>query len=121
MANFAKRHNRGNLFDIDTTDYSYTSPTELNSDIRFKPGSVFTVGGLYLNKKSKFGTGAVAILPEVRMMLNLPSHMVNEVEEILGNSEDIDDIRNGRVGITLENYYSRKYSRDCVGVRWVDI
>lgn len=120
MANFARRHNRGNLFDIDTTDYTYTSPAELYSGYR-GTDMIYTVGGLYLNKKSKFGVGAVAILPEVRMMLNLPSHMVNEVEEILGNSEDVDDIRNGRVGITLEKYYSRKYSRDCIGIRWVDI
>jgi hypothetical protein len=118
MANFATRHNRGSLFNIDTTDYEYISPKDLFAD---NPGTIFVVGGLYLNNRSKFGPSAVAILPEIHKMLNLPQHMTEEVVEILGNAEDVDDIRNGRVGITLEAYTSRKYNRDCIGVNWVDL
>lgn len=47
--------------------------------------------------------------------------MTEEVAEILGNSEDVEAINNGLVGIQFERYTSRKYNRECIGVNWVDL
>lgn len=116
---FASRHNRGTLYNVDTTGYEYVKPTDLLK--RMSEDTVYQIAGLYVNTKSKFGPAPVAIVPEYHILVNLPSHMTEEVFEILGNASDVEAINNGLVGIQFERYTSRKYNSECVGVNWVDL
>ena len=116
---FATRHNKGTLFNVDTTGYEYAKPADLLK--RMPEDTVYQIAGLFVNTKGKFGAAPVAIVPEFKLLVNLPSHMTEEVFEILGNASDVEAINNGLVGIQFERYTSRKYLRDCIGVNWVDL
>lgn len=116
---FVARHNKGSKFNIDTTGFQYMKPAELvemNGE-----DAVYTVAGLYINTKGSFGDQPAVILPEAKAIVNLPSHMLEEVIEILGSQEDIDAINAGAVGLMFERYESKKYHRECLGVKWIDL
>ena len=116
---FATRHNKGTLFNVDTTGYEYVKPTDLLK--RLPEDTVYQIAGLFVNSKGKFGSAPVAIVPEYQALVNLPAHMTEEVFEILGNASDVEAINNGLVGIQFERYTSRRYNPECIGVNWVDL
>lgn len=112
---FAKKHNKGNrLFDIDVKDFKFKKLSEIGTD-------PIKIDGLYINRKSEFGNHPVAIVCDKKILIDLPNHMTQEVEDILTDTEDIEAIKNGEVGIIAENYTSKKYKKECVGVSFVDI
>ena len=77
--------------------------------------------GLYINRKSEYGDAPVAITTE--FFVNLPEYMLDEVQEILKSSEDIEDIKAGKVGFKVEPYEKKigKQTKTCYGIRWIDI
>lgn len=116
---FANRHNKERMFEVDTTGYTYVKPADLLS--KWPEDTVYQIAGLFVNTKGKYGASPVAIVPEYQALVNLPSHMVDEVIDILQTPEDVEAIQNGLVGIQFERYTSRKYMRECIGVNWVDL
>lgn len=116
---FAKRHNKGSKFDIDTTGYSYKTCKDLVEVFGLE--KIYQIAGLYINTKGKFDDHPVAVIPELKVLLDLPSHMTEEVREILQNDNDVDDINGGLVGIQLEEYTSKTYNRPCIGIQWKDL
>lgn len=116
---FASRHNKGKKFDIDLTDYSYCSLKDFVADKA--PEDVFQIAGLYINTKGNFKPHPVAIIPEYKVLLDLPQYMTDEVVDILANDEDIEEINNGLVGISFYEYHSDTYKKDCIGVNWEDV
>lgn len=115
---FASKHNRGSIdWGIDSKEFPFLDRKELlatdGEDV------VYTVRGLYINTKGNFDDHPVAILDTAKV--DLPSHMTEEVKNILASSEDVQDILDGKVGFSLYPYKSEKFKKDCVGARWVDI
>ena len=114
---FASRHNKGTIFNIDTTGFIFMNPENL-----FKShgeGAVYQVDGLYINRKGKFEDHPVAIVSEHKYLVDFPPHMTDEVEDILKTQEDIDAIKNGEARFIIEPYTSKKYNRQCYGIKWV--
>lgn len=116
---FANKYNKGNIiFDIDITDFSFMKL----SDIYTSYGkNVIKVDGLYINKKSKFDPHPVAINIEEKMLIDLPEHMTENVEEILKDGESISLIKRGCVGLRATKYIDKKYKKTCYSVEWVDL
>ena len=116
---FANKYNKGNIiFDIDISDFNFMNL----SDIYTSYGkNVIKVDGLYINKKGKYSPHPVAINVEEKMLIDLPKHMTEVVEEILKEGESISLIKRGCVGIRARKYTDKKYKKTCYSAEWVDL
>ena len=116
---FAARHNKGSVFQCDTEGFAYFSLKDLFE--KNGEDQVYVIQGLYINKKSEYGDAPVAILTDC--FANLPQHLLGECQDMLKSSEDIEDIKAGKVGFKIEQYEKelKKGSKTCYGIRWVDV
>ena len=116
---FAARHQQGSVFDCNTEGFGYKSLDELYEE--FGGEEVFPVQGFYINHKSDYGDAPVAI--GLEYFINFPQYMLEEVLEIMKTPEDIEDIKSGKVGFTIEPYEKQigKKTKTCYAPRWVDI
>lgn len=116
---FASKYNKGNIiFDIDIKDYEFMDGYNFVE----KYGSdVVKIDGLYINKKGLYNDHPVAIIKSENILLDLPSHMTDTVKDILKDSESIDLIKKGLVGVKAHEYVDMKYHKNCVGFEWVDL
>ena len=112
MTSFAARYNKGNKFEIDTTGYDYIKLSDL------KIGVVYPLLGVYVNFKSMYGPAPVAIIE--RHFVNLPTHMLNDVQDILSDGESIAAIKDGKVGFSVREYVDGK-NVTRRSIRWEDI
>ena len=111
------KFNNTNVFGIDTSDYKYTNLTTLfNTD----PDAKHKVLGLFVNTKGKYGAEPNAII-ENNLIVNLPRHLLETVNELLDDDRYIDYIKAGHVGFTVYQYHSSKYNKDAYSVTWLDL
>lgn len=111
------KFNNTNVFGIDTSDYKYTNLTTLfNTD----PDAKHKVLGLFVNTKGKYGAEPNAII-ENNLIVNLPRHLLETVNELLDDDRYIDYIKAGHVGFTIYQYHSSKYNKDAYSVTWLDL
>lgn len=114
---FATRHSKGGIdWGINTEGFPFTTREEL---YKIDPEAVFTLKGLYINTKGKFGDHPVAITDH--MFVDFPDYLTDEVREILKSEEDILDIKAGKVGFKIQEFTDKNFGRTCYGVSWVDI
>lgn len=114
---FATRYNRGAKFNVNTEGYKYISLKDLQD-----PGDlekVFKLLGLYINTKSKYGEVPVAIIEGT--FVNLPKHLTEDVREMLGDPETVQEIRGGKCGFRIREYDDARFNRHCYSVDWADI
>ena len=116
---FAEKYNKVNtIFDIDIKDFAFMD----GYDFIAKYGdNVVKIDGLYINKKGKYNDHPIAIMVNENVLLDLPSHMTDTVNEILQDSEFIDLIKKGLVGLKAHEYVAEKYNKRCVGFEWCDL
>lgn len=116
---FAAKHNKGAKFSIDTTGFHYKKIGDVVNDNGME--NTYTVAALFINTKGRYDDHPVAVLPQIEALVDLPSHMTEEVRQILADPDDCSAIEAGKVGIKFEKYTSKTYNRECLGCRWVDI
>ena len=116
---FAKKYNKGNVvFDIDIKDFEFMDGYDFIS----KYGdNVVKIDGLYINKKGKYNDHPIAIMVNENVLLDLPSHMTDVVNDILEDAESIVLIKKGLVGLKAHEYVDKKYHKRCVGFEWCDL
>lgn len=116
---FAEKYNKFNtIFDIEIKDFEFMS----GDDFISKYGhNVVKIDGLYINKKGNYDDHPVAIIESEKILLDLPSHMTDTVNEVLTDSESIDLIKNGLVGLKAHEYVDKTYHKQCVGYEWCDL
>lgn len=117
---FANKYNKGKerIFDIDISDFQFMSLGEVFNNF----GSIsIKVDGLYINTKSDYGNHPVAINVDNGLLIDLPQHMTEVVNEILKDGESISLIKKGVVGIRAQKYTSKKYKKTCYSAEWVDL
>lgn len=112
---FASRHNKVNRWNVDTTHFEYKKI----ADIVAADGEnvTYTVWGVRISS-GKYGDSAVVILDSC--FVNLPKHMVDDVDQILASGEDVEDIKAGKVGIEFYSYEG-KDGKPHYSVNWVDL
>ena len=99
----------------------YLKPEEAFN--KYGKEAVYRLDALFINRKGVYDDAPVAVVTinNDQFMLNMPTHMTEEVEKILADSTDIKDIKSGKVGIKLRPYHQKKFNRDCFGQEFVDI
>lgn len=111
------KFNNTNVFGIDTSKYKYTNLSILyNTD----PNAKHKVLGLFVNTKGKYGAEPNAII-ENNLIVNLPRHLLETVNELLDDNRYIDYIKAGHVGFSIYQYHSNKYDKDAYSVTWLDL
>lgn len=109
-----ERFNKGFRFNpLNTEGYEYRKLGELYEE--YGKDKEYPVRALYVNE-TKYGESAVAATDG--FFINLPSHTVNDVREIIEDDELVQMINEGRVTITIYEYYSHKYDGTFYGIRW---
>ena len=116
---FAEKYNKVNtIFDIDIKDFEFMDGYGF---IEKYGDNVVKIDGLYINKKGMFKDHPVAIIASEKILLDLPSHMTDTVNEVLTDSESIGLIKKGLVGLKAHEYIDKKYHKRCVGFEWCDL
>lgn len=110
MSKFAEKFNKKPLFDIDTTGFEYKKISEL------EVGTIYTLRGIYINKKSKYGDAPVFITDTC--FVNIPNHMLDTCLDILNDDENIAEINVGNIGFHTYKYTNKKFNKVCYGVEF---
>ena len=63
----------------------------------------------------------MSIIASVKYLLDLPSYITDTVNEGLQDSESIDLIKKGLVGLKAHEYIDKTYHKRCVGYEWCDL
>lgn len=122
---FAKKYGApAKIFDIDPSGFEYYSLEEVYNELLDKNNNdeetveqcIIPVCGLYINRKSEYGEQPM--MASESEYINLPSHILGVVKEILKDSKAIEAINNGNVGITIYKYEA--HNKQCYGINWVD-
>ena len=116
---FAEKYNKFNtIFDIDIKDFEFMDGYAF---IEKYGDDVVKIDGLYINKKGLYKDHPVAISESEKILLDLPSHMTDTVNEVLRDAESINLIKKGLVGIKAHEYIDSKYHKRCIGFDWCDL
>lgn len=121
IMSFASKHNKStaNLFHFQQDEgVPWTKLSELYSHGYTSEEKAIVCLGLYINRSGRYEPYPVMLCQGYNV--NLPSHMVNDVEEILSSQEDIDAINNATVGAYVYEYTNKRGGKS-YGLRWVDI
>lgn len=114
MSFSVNKYNRGSQFDFKLPENAeYLKLSEL------KTGEDYRIHGLFISTKGNFGDHPVAV-GDI-FYIDLPQNTLEDVRNMINDPEAVDAINNGLVGIVPEPYYSKKFKKDCVGVRWIDM
>lgn len=114
---FANRHNKGAIdWGIDTSDFSFVTREDA---YKTNPENVHKLCGLYINTKGMFKDHPVAICENA--FIDFPDYMTDDIKEILANSEDVADIKAGKVGFKIEEFIDKTFKKTCYGIKWVDL
>lgn len=118
---FASKHNKKRIFDIETEGLDYVSMEDAFN--AYGKNATYRIDALYINTKGKFDDAPVAVvtIDNNRVMLNMPSHMTDEVNAIIADEEDIDTIKAGKAGLKIRPYHQKTYNKDCFGCEFVDL
>ena len=97
---FAAKHNKGSIdWNVNTEGFEFVQRAKAYKE---KSDAVHTVKGLYINTKGNFGDHPVAICDGY--FIDLPENLLDDVKEILKSEEDIQTIKEGKVGFRIEEY-----------------
>lgn len=89
--------------------------------------TVFSLAGMWVNSKSKFGEHPVMMIStgegddSILYNLSCSQSMTDTVKSILSDDTLVEAINEGKAGIQVYKYTSKKYNRDCYGVKFVDM
>lgn len=123
MSNLMSKFNHGNnVFGIDVSGYNFIKLSEAYQDEKMFPEHMLSVYGLFINKKGKFQPHPVAIVDtDHKVAVDLPSHLTDDVQNMLDSDEIVNYIKDGHCGIKIEPYFSSTWKKNFYGVQWLDI
>lgn len=108
---FAKKHNHENKFTYKLESETFKKLAELDEN------EVYTVRGLFISRKGKYGDHPVAVGND--FFIDLPKHATQEVKDIIADDDDVKAINDGKVGIKARPY--EKDGKTYIGFDWIDI
>lgn len=119
---FAKKYNTEKVFTIDTANFDYLSLKDLVDSAHDEDGvavEVFTVRGIYINKKALYEPSPVVALDDT--YVNLPAHLTDVCSQMIADPLAVAEINAGHLGFKIEKYYKERYQKDCYSVVWVNL
>lgn len=116
MVSFAQKYNTGNInpFTFDLKDYTFTSLKELYNDSKNKTHSL---DGFYFTR-GKFGVHAVVVMSDVKKRVDMPLNHTKVFNDIVNDSEAVDNIKEGKVGFIVRKYES--HNKECYSITFKD-
>ena len=119
---FASKHRKGGIqWGVATEEFEYFKLEDLYE--MNGPDFVYELKGVFVNKNKpekqlkEFGPSPVGILED--KLINLPNHMLQEIEDILADENDIAAIKNGEAIFKIRQYES--HGKTCYGVDWQEV
>lgn len=114
----ANKYNKTKVFTFTIpTEYQYKTLSELFE--QNGKNKVYPVKALYINKKSKFGDAPIVATDEC--LVNLPSHLLDTVKEMMNDEELVDAVNENKFGFTIYTYENKNTKEICCSVNWVDM
>lgn len=109
------KYNKGTAFEFTTpTHFEFTTLKELYTQgVTERP-----LKSLFINTKSKFGDSPVAVTDSE--LVNLPSHLLDNVKEMIADDEVVTMVNDGRVSIEIYEYTSKNWGTN-YSVRFVEL
>lgn len=115
LANILNKANGNSPFKVDTSKFDFINLESLY--VKDGENKSYKLLGVYINKKGRFGAEPVAIIDGFKV--NLPKHLLDDVEMILDSDEMIQAILDGKLGFEIEPYDNARghfYS-----IHWIDL
>ena len=78
---------------------------------------VNTIRGFFISTGGKYGEGAVMVTDTC--YINLPSHMINRVKQIINDPDTVQQINEGAAGFKIRSY-DDNYGKKSLTVDFVD-
>ena len=117
MGYFSTNYSHGKKFNIDSDNFPFCELSELVKENGHK---TLTVQGLFTYKTKKNKTRPCLIADSHK--INLPDHMLKEVEKLLNDQEAIDLINGGHCGFKTSEYEDTKNGNGtCYSGSFIDI
>ena len=113
---YATKFNKGSKFTFKPAD----EPQYVSLEVLYNknPYQIHDVKALYINTKSRFGDApCVAIDPVI--IVNLPSHLLETVKEMINDDECVAAINNNEVKFMIYSYKDKTFNKTCYGVEWL--
>lgn len=111
---FAKRFNKVS-HNVDTEGFEYRDLKTLHAE---QGGDVIhRIDWLFL-RTGKYGKHPIFINVENKIMINVPAHLTDTVEDILKDGEAVESIKAGKVAFRIYKYTS--HGKDCFGIEFAD-
>lgn len=109
-----KNHNN-NPFKVDSTKFDFINLESLY--VKDGDNARYKLLGVYVNKKGRFGAEPVAIIDGFKV--NLPKHLLDDVQLILDSDEMIQAIIDGQLGFEIEPYDNAR--GHFFTIHWIDL
>ena len=103
-------------FDVELKDLSFVKLSDLYKE---SPDKEYTITGLFINKKSKFGDRPFVSTPD--FLADLPAGMLGTVRDMVNDPVVVEAINEGTAGFKVVKYHSNRYNRDCYTVEFVEL
>ena len=108
------KFNKGGKIDwgIDTTSMTFkkTSEVELNKTYDLK--------GCFITPDRGYGEGAVLISDG--FLLNIPARYIDTINDIILDSEVVEEIKSGKCGFIVTSFISEKFKRTGYSIEFVN-
>lgn len=110
---FAKTHNKGSKFSIDSKDFPFIALKDLELDKEYPVRAVYI-----LSKRGKMRQDMPNLVMDDKIV-NLPSHLIEDVKDILSSDEYISQIEDGKLNFKVYEYSNDEGSFR--SVQWIDV
>lgn len=97
----------------ETKDFPFKKCSEVELDTPMK------IHGVFVTADNGYGEGACAILDNA--ILNMPARFVDIVRDIIADQEAVTEIKEGRAGIKVSTFISKKYKRTGYDIEFVNM
>lgn len=116
MTSFAEKYNKANEnpFKFDLQGYTFTNLKELYND---DPNKVHALDGFYFTR-GKFGVKVVVVMSDVKKRVDMPIYLTKAFNDIVNNTDAVNDIKSGKVGFMVRKYES--HGRNCHTITFKD-
>lgn len=108
---------RENVFGVDTTNMPYVKKEELFN----KNGAdkIYHVRSMFVNPNGNSGAFGNLVIDEGILAVGKAEN--DTIEAIIKDEAQVKAVKEGRCGIKIEKYYSKKWNNICYSIKWVDV
>ena len=118
MGHFSSNYSHGKLFNVDSTDFPFCELSEIIKENGHKTLRVQGVFTYELKKKHKIRPCLVADSHKI----NLPDHLLKDIEKIMSDPEAVRLINEGKCGFKTSEYEDTKNGNGiCYSGSFVDL